>query len=170
MSLLTDLARGLPACANLLERVREGKDRPVVSGGVGALPGLLLAALAEDLGRPLAVVVPDEREAELLICDLETAGLKRIFHAPAPALTPYQRIPSSLKARRDEFALLSALANAGEIQAVVIPARALFTRLPSREDFESLSVTLAEGDEISLPGLVARLTRVGYRRADLVVE
>jgi transcription-repair coupling factor (superfamily II helicase) len=170
MSLLTDLARGIPAYAELLERLREGKDRPVVSGGVGALPGLLLAGLSEDLGRPLAAIVLDEKEAELLICDLEAAGLTRIFYAPAPTLTPYQRIPASLKARRDEFALLSALAGEGEVQAVVIPARALFTRLPSRDDVVKLSAALAEGDEISLSGLVGRLTRVGYRRADLVVE
>src|SRR5947199_113266 len=170
MSLLADLARRLPAYADLLRRVREGEDRPVVSGGVGALPGLLLAALSEDLGRLLAIVVPDEKEAERLICDLEAAGVTKIFHAPAPSLTPYQRIPSSLKARRDEFALLSALARPGEVRAVVIPARALFTRLPAREELARLAADLAEGDEISLPGLVARLTRVGYRRADLVVE
>ena len=33
-----------------------------------------------------------------------------------------------------------------------------------------MSVALEEGQEISLPGLVAQLTRVGYRRADLVIE
>jgi transcription-repair coupling factor (superfamily II helicase) len=172
MSLLVDIAREIPAYAELLRRLREGGDRPVVSGGVGALPGLLLVALSADLGRPLAAVVPDEREAELLVCDLEAAGLTKakIFHAPAPTLTPYQRIPASLKARRDEFALLSALAGGSRVEAVVIPARALFTRLPAREDFARLSATLAEGDEVSLPGLVARLTRVGYRRADLAIE
>src|SRR5262245_20074131 len=170
MGLLTDLAREIPGYADLLRRVREGGDRPVVAGAVGALPGLLLAALAADLGKPLAVVVPDEKESELLLCDFEAAGLQRVFHAPAPTLTPYQRIPASLKARRDEFALLSALSGGSGIDAVVIPARALFTRLPAREEFSKISALLTEGDEISLPGLVARLTRVGYRRADLVVE
>jgi len=170
MGLLTDLAREIPGYAELLRRLREGGVRPVVSGGVGALPGLLLAALSEDLGRPLAIVVPDEKEAELALCDLDAAGLQRIFHAPAPTLTPYQRIPASLKARRDEFALLSALSGGGGIDAVVLPARSLFTRLPAREDFATLSAVLAEGDDVSLTGLVARLTRVGYRRADLVVE
>ncbi len=170
MSQLTDLVRSFPSYADLLRRVRGGEDRLVVAGGVGALPGLLLAALGEDLGRPLAVVVPDEKEAGWLICDLEAAGLARVFRAPAPTLTPYQRIPPSLKARRDEFALLSALAGEEAVGAAVLPARSLFTRLPSREEFLRLRVTLAEGEEVSLPGLTARLTRVGYRRADLVVE
>jgi transcription-repair coupling factor (superfamily II helicase) len=172
MSLPADLARELAGYADLLERVRMGGARPcpVVSGGVGALPGLLLAALAGDLGLPLAVVVPDEKEAERLICDLEAAGLTRIFHAPASTLTPYQRIPASLKARRDEFALLSALAESSGVEAAVLPARSLFTRLPSREAFANVRVKLAEGEEVSLPGLTARLTAVGYRRADLVIE
>ncbi len=170
MSMLADLARDSPAYADLARRVRGGEDRVVVAGGVGALPGLALAALGRDLGRPLAVVVPDEREAERLIQDLEAAGLTRVFHAPAPTLTPYQRIPASLKARRDEFALLSVLAGEEAVGAAVLPARALFTRLPSRQEFLRLRVTLAEREEVSLSGLTARLTRVGYRRADLVIE
>ena len=170
MSTLADVVRGVPAYAELLRRVRGGEERLVVAGGVGALPGLLLAALGRDLGRPLAIVVPDEKEAERLICDLEAAGSTRVFHAPAPTLTPYQRIPASLKARRDEFALLSALADAGAVEAAVLPARSLFTRLPARAEFDRLRVTLAEGEEVSLPALIARLTRIGYRRADLVVE
>src|SRR5262249_13774023 len=124
LTLLSDLARGLPAYADLLATVREGKDRLVAAGGVGALPGLLLAALSEDLGRPLAVVVADEEEAERLVLDLAAAGLTRIFQAPSPTLTPFQRIPPSLKARRDEFGLLAALA-AGSFDAAVLPARAL---------------------------------------------
>ncbi|HLN57180.1 MAG TPA: hypothetical protein VK416_01385, partial [Thermoanaerobaculia bacterium] len=170
MTLLADLARESPAYAELLRRVRSGEDRVVVAGGVGALPGLLLAALEKDLARPLAIIVPDEKEAERLIHDLEAAGMTRVLRAPAPTLTPYQRIPASLKARRDEFALLSALAGEEPVGAAVLPARSLFTRLPSREEFVRLRVALAQEDDVSLPGLIARLTRVGYRRADLAIE
>ncbi|MGH9400359.1 MAG: transcription-repair coupling factor [Thermoanaerobaculia bacterium] len=168
--MLIDVIRGLPAYADLLERVRRAEDRPVVAGGAGALPGLLLAALARDLTRPLAIVAADEKEAERLLADLTAGGLTRVFHAPAPTLTPFQRIPASLKARRDEFALLAALACPGAVEASVLPARALFTRLPAPEDFAGLRVPLAVGAEISLPALCARLTAVGYRRGDLVIE
>ena len=170
MSLLAGLARDLPAHAELLARIRAGDGKTSVVGAVGALPGALLAALARDLGRPVAAVVAEEKDAERLRTDLAAAGLDRIFHAPAPALTPYQRIPPSLKARRDEFALLSALSRRDGVEAIVLPARSLFTRLPAAERLAALSVPLEEGQEISLPGLVSRLTRVGYRRADLVIE
>ncbi len=172
-ALLTDLVRELPAYADLVARVRSGRDCLTVAGGVGALPGLLLAALPEDLGRPLAIVVPDEKESERLRGDLAAGGRTRLFHAPAATLTPYQRIPPSLRSRRDEFALLAALRSAEtlrEIDAIVLPARSLFERLPSRADFEKLLVSLAEGEEVSLSRLLARLAAVGYRRCDLVIE
>ncbi len=168
--MLADLARGLPAYADLLAAVREGKNRPVVAGGAGALPGLLLAALARDLARPLALVVPNEKEAERLLGDLAAAGLTKIFHAPAPTLTPFQRIPPSLKSRRDEFGLLAALASPGSVEAAVLPARALSTRLPSPADLARLVVRLEVGSEVSLPSLASRLTAIGYRRGDLVIE
>ncbi|HEX4440838.1 MAG TPA: transcription-repair coupling factor [Thermoanaerobaculia bacterium] len=167
--MLRDLARDVSRYADLLEAIRTGEDRLVVSGGVGALPAVLLAALSEDLGRPLAVVVAGERDAEALVGDLAAAGGPRVFHAPAPTLTPYQRIPPSLKARRDEFALLTALAAGGNL-AAILPARSLFTRLPDPSGFSGLFVSLAVGEELSLPRVVERLVRLGYRRSDLVVE
>ncbi|MDQ6894881.1 MAG: hypothetical protein M3167_19680 [Acidobacteriota bacterium] len=167
--MLADLIRSFPSYSGLLARVRAG-ERPVVSGGAGALPGLILAAAARDLGVPVAVVVPDEKAAEVLRGDLFAGGLTRVFHAPAPTLTPYQRIPPSLKSRRDEFGLLGALQSQETVEAIVLPARALFTRLPSPDDFSELRLELVAGKEISLPRVVARLTAVGYRRSDLVVE
>jgi transcription-repair coupling factor (superfamily II helicase) len=172
--LLSDLVLGLPSYTDLLERVRKGEDRLVVSGGVGALPALLLAALARELSRSLAIVVASEKDAERWVGDLEAAGIPRVFHAPAPTLTPYQRIPASLKARRDEFSLLAALAgsdgDAGGPMAAVLPARSLFTRLPEPSGFSELFVRIRRGDEVSLARLTERLTRLGYRRGDLVVE
>ncbi len=52
----------------------------------------------------------------------------------------------------------------------MLPARSLFVRLPSPEDFERIVIRLARGAEVSLSKLVERLTRLGYRRGDLVVE
>ncbi|HEY6146961.1 MAG TPA: CarD family transcriptional regulator, partial [Thermoanaerobaculia bacterium] len=167
--MLADLVRSFPSYSEILAKVRAG-ERPVVSGGAGALPGLILASAARDLGAPVAVVVPDEKSAEVLRGDLFAGGLTRVFHAPAPTLTPYQRIPPSLKTRRDEFGLLGALQSHETVEAIVLPARALFTRLPSPEDFSKLRLKLAAGEEIFLTKVVARLTAVGYRRSDLVVE
>ena len=167
---LTDIARSLPRWTEIREGA-SGEGAPqVIAGAVGALPGILIAALQQDLRGPIAVVVPDEKLAQEVIGDLRAAGLAKVFHAPAPALTPYQRIPPSLKSRRDEFSLLAALRQPEALEACVLPARSLFTRLPSPADLARLTITLREGEEVSLPRLTARLTEIGYRRSDLVVE
>jgi transcription-repair coupling factor (superfamily II helicase) len=167
---LRNLARSVAAYADLLEAVRTGEPL-LVAGGVGALPAALLAALSEDLARPLALVVANEKEAERALGDLAASGMARVFHSPAPTLTPYQRIPPSLKARRDEFSLLTALRSGPSgWDAAVLPARSLFVRLPDPEGFGSLFLRLSRGAEISLPRAVERLTQLGYRRGDLVVE
>jgi transcription-repair coupling factor (superfamily II helicase) len=168
--LLRDLVRGLPGYADLLGKVRSGGVRLSVSGGSGALPAVLLASLASDLERPLAVVVATEKDAERLLGDLAAAGMAPLHRAPSSTLTPYQRIPPSLKSRRDEFSLLAALAGGAGWGAAVLPARSLFARLPDPRLFEDLFVGLRCGEEVSLAGLVERLTRLGYRRGDLVVE
>jgi transcription-repair coupling factor (superfamily II helicase) len=169
-NLLVEAARQVAGYPDLLERLRRGERAGTVASAAGGLPGVLLALLFADLRRPLAIVVADEKEAERLENDLRAAGLTSVFHAPAPSLTPYQRIPPSLKARRDEFALLSALASPEGVEAIVLPARSLFTRLPAAESLRKLSVSLEEGKDISLPRIVEHLTRVGYRRADLAIE
>ena len=70
----------------------------------------------------------------------------------------------------DEFRLLAALSRPGAVDAVVLPAAALFTRLPSPGELAGMSVELQTGSEVSLPRLVARLTELGYRRGDLVID
>ena len=52
----------------------------------------------------------------------------------------------------------------------VLPARALFTRLPDPGRFSGLFLRIREGQELSLARTVERLVRLGYRRGDLVVE
>jgi transcription-repair coupling factor (superfamily II helicase) len=148
--LLRDLVRGLSAYADLLAEVRRGEDRLVVSGTVGALPAILAAALVQELERPLVAVVASEKDAERFVGDLAAAGLSRVFHAPAPTLT-------ALRSRTKSW-------------AAVLPARSLFVRLPDPERFDAMTVPLSRGAEISLPRLVERLTRLGYRRGDLVIE
>src|SRR4029079_4730976 len=110
VSLLGEVVRQDPAYPALLEKLSRGESAGTVASAAGSLPATLLALLSGDLARPLAIVVADEREAARLLHYVRAAALSSVSHAPAPSLTPYQRIPPSLKARRDEFALLSALA------------------------------------------------------------
>jgi transcription-repair coupling factor (superfamily II helicase) len=129
----------------------------------------VLRALGIDLGRPVAVVVADEKIASAVAGDLRSAGGASVFVAPSPSLTPYQRVLPSLKFRRDEIALLSAWSR-GRADGFILPARALFTRLPEPDAYRSVDFAVARGGEIAPALLASRLASAGYRRCDLVVE
>ncbi|HET7451769.1 MAG TPA: hypothetical protein VFL12_03455, partial [Thermoanaerobaculia bacterium] len=89
--------------------------------------------------------------------------------APEPSLTPYQRVAPSLKYRRSEFALLSALAE-GTCRIATIPVRFLFARLPSPEGFTRRRFPVAHGGTLVRGALLAFLAREGYAATDLVTE
>jgi transcription-repair coupling factor (superfamily II helicase) len=139
----------------------------VVSGAVGALPGLILAVLAAE--RPVLAVLPDESAGERLAADIAAAGGEGVWIAPEPALTPYQNVAPSLKSKRNEFALLSALSDSS-CRAALVPARFLSLRLPAPEDFRRRLLRLETGRPLLREDLVSYLAREGYSRCDLVIE
>jgi transcription-repair coupling factor (superfamily II helicase) len=168
------LARGIPEVAEACRRLRGAEvrlpeGRLVFSGAVGPLPGLVLAALATELGEPLILITPDETSASRAAADASAAGLSGVFLAPEPSLTPYQRVAPSLKFRKTEFALLSSLAE-GCFRLAAVPVRFLFGKLPSPDSFVARRLPLAKGNSCSLAGLIAYLAREGYSRTDLVLE
>ncbi|MFP3939730.1 MAG: transcription-repair coupling factor [Thermoanaerobaculia bacterium] len=127
--------------------------------------------LAADLGRPLLVLVP--READALAWLEATALLappegEAVFF-PAPSLTPYQEAAASLHVRAREVVALDRI-HSGRAALVVTTPRALFRRLPRREDFEAGVADVRPGDELPMDALAEHLVRWGYRRTDLVAE
>jgi transcription-repair coupling factor (superfamily II helicase) len=124
--------------------------------------------LAEDLERPLLVLVPREADA---LAWVEAARLvrgdQRAVYLPAPALTPYQETPLSLAVRAHEVQALERLLRPG-ISAVVGTPRALFLRIPVLERLAERVLEVAPGDEQPIESLLPRLLDNGYQRTDLV--
>ena len=126
--------------------------------------------LARDLGRPILVLVP--READALTW-MEAARLfgreEGVVYFPAPSLTPYQETETSLMVRAQESVALDCVAS-GRLTTVVATPRALFRRLPGREDFLRSVLTIRPNEDHPIEEVVAHLTRHGFRRTDLVYE
>ncbi len=126
--------------------------------------------LAADLGRPILVLVP--READALTW-MEAARLfgreEGIVYFPAPSLTPYQETEPSLMVRAQESVALDCVAS-GRLTTVVATPRALFRRLPGREEFLRSVLTVRPNEDHPIEALVAHLVRHGFRRTDLVYE
>jgi transcription-repair coupling factor (superfamily II helicase) len=147
-------------------------DRRIeLTGAAFEARALILATLQERQRKRLAIVVP----ADAAIDDFECA--LRLFHRdprcvltyPSPSLSPYQDVVPSLGVAREEIRALGALAD-GAADVLLVPVRALFSRLPRAEAFRARTVHLAEGDELDMRTLLQSLVENGFVRTDLVGE
>jgi len=151
------------------KRIAEG---PVdVTGAAVEARALVLATLQETSGRRIAIIVP----GDAAIDDFEAS--LRLFHReprcvsayPSPSLSPYQDLSPSLGVVRNEIRALGMLIDK-VVDVLLVPARALFSRLPRPEEFASRIVRLAEGGELDMRILLERLVENGFVRTDLVGE
>ncbi|HUF18885.1 MAG TPA: transcription-repair coupling factor [Thermoanaerobaculia bacterium] len=171
-SLIADLRQSLASSEVMTTLVeRAGSGAVEVTGSSLEARALILAALQERIGRKLVIIVP----GDTALHDLEQA--LRLFHHdpvrlatyPAPSLSPYQDVPSPLAVIREEIRTVGMLAT-GEIELLVIPARALYRRLPEPADFSSRLIDFSAGAELDVRGVLQRLVENGYVRTDLVGE
>jgi transcription-repair coupling factor (superfamily II helicase) len=151
--------------------IAQAERRLDVTGAAVEARALVLATLQDTTRRRLAIVVP----GDAAIDDFETA--LRLFHReprcvsayPSPSLSPYQDLSPSLGVVRNEIKALGMLAG-GAVDLLIVPARALFSRLPKAEAFASRVVRLAENEEFDPRRLLEQLVENGFVRADLVGE
>jgi transcription-repair coupling factor (superfamily II helicase) len=142
-----------------------------VTGAAVEARALILATLQDTAKRRIAIVVP----GDAAIDDFE-ASLK-LFHReprcvsayPSPSLSPYQDLAPSLGVVRNEIRALGLLIDKA-VDVLLVPARALFSRLPRPEEFASRIVRLQEGAELDMRVLLERLIENGFVRTDLVGE
>src|SRR5438105_12834314 len=135
-SLIAQLRRELTTTASFRHLL--GSERIDVTGLAVEARALALAALQESSVKRLAIVVP----GDAAIDDFESA--LRLFHReprcvsmyPSPSLSPYQELSPSLGVVREEIQALGMLV-AAELDILIIPARALFSRMPPAEAFSS---------------------------------
>jgi transcription-repair coupling factor (superfamily II helicase) len=148
-----------------------GTERLAVTGAAIEARALLVAALQDHSQKRTAIITP----GDATIADFEAA--LRLFHRdpdcvsvyPAPALSPYQDVAPSLGVAREEIRALGMLID-GASDVLVVPARALFARLPLPDAFRERVVRLADGDELDMRKLLERLVENGFVRTDLVGE
>ena len=150
---------------------RTGQARVEVAGASLEARALLLAALHAKVRRPVAVILPGDAS----LAEFESA--LKLFHSdpervaiyPNPSLSPYQEVAPSLAVRREEIRTLGRLAHQS-VDLLIVPARALFQRFPSREAFLDRTIALERGQEVDVHRLLEKFIENGFTRTDLVGE
>src|SRR5207248_9132355 len=133
------------------KRAIESDHRVDITGGSFEARALILAALHERRRRRLAIIVP----GDAAIDDFEAA--LRLFHSdprcvstyPSPSLSPYQDVGPALGVVREEVRALGMLIEQ-RTDVLIVPIRALFSRLPRPATFAPRIISLAEHDEIDV--------------------
>jgi len=147
------------------------QTRTEITGASVEARALILASLQDKTRNRIAVIVP----GDAAIDDFESA--LRLFHRdprcvssyPSPSLSPYQELSSSLGIVREEVRALGGLIDQ-QSDLLIVPARALFARLPHGDSFKRRIVRLAEGEELDVQATLQALVENGFVRTDLVGE
>ena len=166
MNILLKALNPLPAYQALKSAAASG-GTAAVSGAGQIARSHLIAALAQESGRPAVVVCQDDTAARRLQSELaaflgETAPI-----LPTRELTFYDVSAVSRGWEQQRLRQLAALAG-GKTPLLIASLEALCLRTMPPDLLRAATATLRPGDSFPLPELTARLERAGYSRCALV--
>jgi transcription-repair coupling factor (superfamily II helicase) len=151
-----------------------GDAEVVVSGLSGSTRALFVAGLAQALRRPLIVVTPQDRAVEPLATDINyfhaeinTNGASRVCSFPAWETDPYAGLTPHADIQQARATALWRLRNK-QIDIVVASIRSMASRLPAPAVFDTYSLYLTSGEDLSQELLIEHLSSAGYLRQEPV--
>jgi len=151
-----------------------GDSEVTVSGLSGSARALFVAGLWQSLRRPVIVVTPQDRGVEALATDiayfhgeLNANGADRVCPFPAWETDPYAGFAAHADIQQARATTLWRLRNK-QVDIVVASIRSLSARLAAPSQFDTYSLHVAGGDDLSQDLLVEHLTNAGYLRQEPV--
>ncbi|HEX4824562.1 MAG TPA: transcription-repair coupling factor [Candidatus Polarisedimenticolaceae bacterium] len=163
---------GVPAFA-ALEGALTGDAPAAVTGLTGAARAAALTLGVHRTRRKALLVVPDDAALAAWHRDLAAfAALsgrdpQGIVTLPALDADPYDDIPPHPEVERERLRALGRLRR-GELDLLIVPARALLSWLRSPEEIAATARVLSAGDDIAPDRFVLEALHAGYRRVDAV--
>jgi transcription-repair coupling factor (superfamily II helicase) len=164
----------LPAFSRVASHLKGNTGRMGVSGLTPTAKALLLVLLQKSAGRPLIVVVADNRSAEDLVPVLQgfaqltgAADPESIVVLPTRDVLPFQNLSPHPEIQEERATALWKIAT-GAVSIVVTPIAATTIRLASTEYYTDLARTIRRGETFDTEALIGHLNTVGYTAADVV--
>jgi transcription-repair coupling factor (superfamily II helicase) len=162
------------AFARAASHLKSGAGRISVSGLTPTAKALHLVLLQRAAGRPLLVLVSDNRAAEdavpVLRAFAELTGAVEptsILALPAYDVLPYENLSPHLEIQEQRATTLWKMAT-GAASIVVSPLTAAAMRLRVPEAYGDLARTVRRGETVDVEALLAHLAQVGYVATDVV--
>lgn len=152
----------------IVSGVKSGMKDQLISGLTGSSRQLMLAALAQELQRPLMVVTHNMFSAQKIAEDLqEILGSDRVLLYPANELMVTEMAISSPETMAQRIDALLRLAG-GFHGIIVAPFAGVRKLIPAREVFEQAQLALNVGETLELEPFIAAMIELGYERVDRV--
>src|SRR5207247_3158062 len=146
----------------------------IVSGLSGSARALFIAGLWQSLRRPLIVVTAQDLGVEPLATDvayfhgeLNANGANRVSRFPAWETDPYAGLTPHADILQARATTLWRM-RAKQMDIVVASIRSLATRLASPAQFDTYSLHITVGDDLSQDLLMEHLSSAGYLRQEPV--
>src|SRR5262249_42800244 len=134
---------------------------------------LLLTLWQKHSGRPLIVVVPDNRTAEEMVpllqafAELSGSDPETIVSLPTRDVLPFQNLSPHPEIQEERAIALWKIAT-GAASLIVSPVVATALRLQSAEYYADLARILRKAEPVEIDALLAHLNTVGYNAVDVV--
>jgi len=164
----------LPAFLRVSSHLKEATGRIRVTGLTPTAKALVLSLLQKSLGKPLIVVVPDNRASEDLVAVLqgfhELLGgghPEEIFSLPTRDVLPFQNLSPHPEIQEQRAVALWRIAT-GAASIVVAPIAATAIQLRSAEYYADLARYVRRHDTLDIDPLLQHLNTVGYSSTDVV--
>jgi len=164
----------LPAFARVASHLREGTGRIRVSGLTPTAKSLMLVLLQKAAGRPVVLVVPDNRAAEDLVPVLQafhelTGGSEpqSIVSLPTRDVLPFQNLSPHPEIQEERAVALWKIAT-GAVSILVSPIASTALRLRSAEYYADLARSVRRSETLDVDPLLRHLNTIGYTATDVV--
>ncbi len=163
-----------PTFLRVASHLKEGTGRIRVSGLIPAAKALMLVLWQRAAGRPLILVVPDNRAAEDLLPVLQafhelTGGNEpqSIVALPTRDVLPFQNLSPHPEIQEERAVALWKIAT-GAVSILVAPIASTTIRLRPAEYYTDLARAVRRGETVDIDPLVRHLNTVGYSSTDVV--
>jgi transcription-repair coupling factor (superfamily II helicase) len=167
-------AEKLPGFARAASHLKEGTGRIRISGLNPTAKALWLVLAQRACGRPVILVVPDNRATEELLpvlkafCELtESASPDSVVALPNRDVLPFQNLSPHPEIQEERAVSLWKIAS-GSASIVIAPVASTAIRLRSAEYYADLARTLRRTETIDTDTLLRQLNTVGYTATDVV--
>src|SRR6266576_2894917 len=164
----------LPAFSRVASHLKENTGRLRVSGLTPAAKALLLVLLQKASGRPLIVILSDNRAAEDLLPVLQgfaeltgSTDPESIVTLPTRDVLPFQNLSPHPEIQEERATALWKIAT-GRASIVIAPVSATTILLRSADYYADLARVLRRGESFDLERLLQHMKTVGYTSADVV--